>query len=482
VAPRMRGVSQGSAVARQPFVPPPPSHERAPAGVSSHVRVPGRLARAMRQLDRLDGRVLLLAIGLELLIALWLLVPRAGVASAGAGFGEYAASLLAGNGYRMQVPCGQLDVARRLPLQPLFLAAVGWLGGGLWSAVLARGALLAALCGLSISRFAAERGVRWWQSRHWTLLLAVLCACPMFAKHLSQLSYEEGWSIVLVPCLLVAGMAVVDPSPNAARSRGAWSLALGVLAAAIFLLKSTYLPLHLCACAALAWACLRHRSALAGIGLLLGACAPLGWLAFVHARTGQLSLGSSWDGENLYRGLCEACARVSPTHSLDRLFDTPLLSTPSGPVTTDVLPPRCAFHDEWSWHAAYRERALAAAQSSGSGTLGYLARKLGVVFLEVRPVPHLGAGGWPRLLTVLPSFVLARGALAIALVQGFRQRAELRRLTPPLFFGAAVLLASIAPLIVGFAYDRHTLVVLVTGLFFAAAITTMLQAGAASER
>lgn len=484
MARRLPAVSQASAPARQPVTPlaapAPPSDDLALAGATSHVRVPGRLVRGFRRLARLDGRVLLGAIALQVLLALWLLVPRAGVAAAGAGFGEYAASLMAGNGYRMEVPCGQLDVARRMPLQPAFLALVGLLGGGAWSAVSSRAVLLAAVSLLVISRFASERGVRWRMGSPWTAALAVLALCPMFAKHLSQLGYEEGWSIVLVPCLLVAGVAVVDPSPVAARSRGNWSLTLAGLAAAVFLLKSAHLPLHLCACAALGWACWRHRSPLAGLSLLLAACAPLGWAAFVLVRTGQLGLGSSWDGENLYRGLCAACARVYPTHSLDRLFDTPLLMTPSGPVVAEVLPPRCAFHGEWSWHGHYRDRALAAARGDSVGLLAYLAKKLGVLLLEVRPVPLLAAGGLARWLIVVPSFVLARCALALALVLGWRRRAELRRLTPALVFGAAALLACCLPLLLGFAYDRHTLVVLVAGLFFAAAIATMTRGASAS--
>lgn len=475
MARRLRAVSQGSAAQRQPFAPPAPSSsDSARDGAASHVRAPGRLARTLARLARVDGRVFAALIALEVLVALVLLVPRSDVAATGAGFGDVAAALLRGDGYGMRVPCGQFDVARRLPLAPVFLAAVGLLGGGAWSAVLLRGALLASLAGLTLSRFCAARGQRCWQNPVWTALLALLACCPMFAKHLSQLSYEEGWSLVLVPCLLVAGVAVLDTSATASRSRGAWGLALGALAAALFSLKSTYLPLHLCACAALAWAALRRRSRWSGLGLLLALCAPLAWGSFVWARTGQFSVGSSWDGENLFRGFCQACALVYPSQSLDRLFDTAVLATPSGPVHAEALPGRCAFTGEWAWDAFYRQRALADAGAPGIGA--YLGKKLGVLLFEVRPVPWVGNGGALRSALVLVSFVLARAALGLALVLGWRWRRALRRQPSVLVFGGAALAALAAPLLVGFAYDRHTFVLLVAAAALAAAIATVIHA------
>ncbi len=470
-------MTHGQSAARHPYAQPDLLAPELPAtGVSSRVRPKRHVGRGAALLRGcLDGRVLTLVIVLEVLVASYLLVPRSGVAAAGAGFGEYAASLAAGTGYRMQLPCGQLDVARRMPLQPVFLAAVALLGGGAWSAVVIKLVLLVGVAGISIARFAAERGRVWWRSPPWMALLAVLALCPMFAKHLSQLGYEEGWSIVLVPCLLVAGLAVLDPSPAARRSRPAWCFWFGALAAGLFLLKSAYLPLHLCACAALGWVWLGHGERRAGWALLLALAAPLGWSAFVFVRSGHASLGTSWDGENLFRGFCEACTRVYPSHSLDRLFDTPVIATPSGAVYTEALPARCDFPDEWAWDAHYRSRALAAAGSSAPGLAGYWLQKLAVVLVEVRPVPLLGAGGALRALLVASSFVLARGAIVLALVFGWRRRAELRRFAPGLVFASAALLALVAPLLVAFAYDRHTFVVLVAILFLAASIATMIH-------
>jgi hypothetical protein len=417
---------------------------------------------------RLDGRWLVALIALEVVAYLMLLVPRAAVDTAGAGIGEYAASLATGQGYAMTLPCGQLDHARRMPLAPAFLALVRLAGGGVWAAVLAR---LALLLGLLVLAIASRRPrERWWQQPVWTLPLLLLAAAPLFAKHLGQLGYEEGFSIALVPSLVLLGMSVLDPSP-AEPSR--WiDVGFGALLGAVFLLKSAHAPLWLVGAAALLWAALRRRRRSAWAGLLLALAAPMAWMVYVWAATGRLDPGTSWDGENLFRGWCTACARVYPWQSLDRLFDTDAIATPRGVVRPGLLPPRCAFPNEWAWSDHYRDRALDWALAFPGEGLRYLAQKAWVVLFEVRPVPLLGALDGTRSAVVTGSFLLLRAAALAALVLGWRRRAQLARLTPCLIFGAACCAALCVPLLVAFAYDRHTVVVLVTFLWAAAGIAS----------
>ena len=93
-----------------------------------------------------------------------------------------------------------------------------------------------------------------------------------------------------------------------------------------------------------------------------------------------------------------------------------------------------------------------------------------VVLLEVRPVPGVGASDPLRALVVVQSFLVLRGAGLVALVIGWRRRATLARATPSLLFAAGASLALCVPLIVGFAYDRHSVVVIVAFLFLATGI------------
>jgi hypothetical protein len=418
----------------------------------------------------LDGRWCIALIALEVLTALVLLVPRAEVASAGAGLGEYAASLAAGRGYVMDVPCGQIDHVRRMPLAPIFLAGVSLLGGGLWAAVVARLGLLLTLLVWLVARFARAHGPSWWRSPAWVGLFAVLAASPVFAKHLAQTGYEEGFSLLLIPCLLLAGLGTLDTSPGADARRAFWCIALGALLGAVFLVKSGYVPLHGVGCVALVWAGLRHRQRSAWIGLMVALAAPLAWGAFVLRASGRLSLGTSWDGENLFRGWCDAGYRIYPWQSLDRLFDTAWITTPGGAVPAPPTPPRCAFPSEWAWSDHYRDRALAwATRTPASGALFAMQKAL-VVSFEVRPVPGVGASDPSRLLVVVLSFLVLRGASLVALVIGWRRRAALARATPSLLFALGASLALCAPLIIGFAYDRHSVVVIVAVLFLATGI------------
>jgi hypothetical protein len=418
---------------------------------------------------RIDARWLVALIALEVIVYLVLFVPRAGVDTAGAGLGEYAASLAAGHGYVLPLPCGQLDHARRMPLAPAFLAAVALAGGGVWAAVLVR---LGLLLGLLVAAIASScrPGERWWQQPVWALLLALLAATPLFAKHLGQLGYEEGFSIVLVPSLVLLGLSVLDPP---SERRGGWvHVGFGALLGAVFLVKSGLAPLWLVGCATLAWAAFVRRRASAWMGLLFALAAPLAWMAFVFAATGRVDPGTSWDGENLFRGWCAACARIYPWQSLDRLFDTGEIATPDGLVRAALAPPRCAFPSEWAWSDHYRDRALEWMAAAPGEAMRFLLHKLWVVLLELRPVPLVGGLDITRSAVVIGSFVVLRGAALGALVLGWRCRARLACFTRFWGFGAACCAALCVPLLVGFVYDRHSAVVLVAFLCAAAGVAS----------
>jgi hypothetical protein len=198
--------------------------------------------------------------------------------------------------------------------------------------------------------------------------------------------------------------------------------------------------------------------------------APLAWGAFVLRASGRLSLGTSWDGENLFRGWCDAGSRIYPWQSLDRLFDTPSIAIPSGAVPAPHAPPRCAFPNEWAWSDHYRDRALAWAVESPVRAARYALQKALIVLLEVRPVPWLGASEPARAFVVVLSFLVLRGAALVALAIGWRRRAALAQAVPSLMFAAGACAALCVPLIVGFAYDRHSVGVLIAFLFLATGI------------
>lgn len=404
----------------------------------------------------------------------------------------------------MALPCGQVDHARRMPLAPWLFAVVAWAGGGVWAAVLARLMLLlgvlVAVLGLDMSSTSAPgtpaalapdkrsavsspgtsdipaaldaRAERpWWRSRCWTLVLALLAASPLFAKHLGELGYEEGFSLVLVPASMVVGLGVVDMrGPARSETRAGRDVMFGVLLGAVFLVKSAYLLLWGVGALALVWVALRQRRRSAWLGLLLALSAPIGWMVFVQGATGRVSLGTSWDGENLFRGWCAECSRVYPWQSLDRLFDSELITTSLESVRAPYAPPRCSFAGEWAWSDHYRDRALAWALRAPGEALVYLLRKAWVVLVEVRPVPLIGGLDVARALVVVGSTLVLRCAALVALVLAWRERARLAGLAPLVVFGLAGCAALCAPLLVAFAYDRHSVVVLVAFLFVAAGI------------
>jgi hypothetical protein len=278
---------------------------------------------------------------------------------------------------------------------------------------------------------------------------------------------------VLVPSVVLVGLSVLDAPANAPRR--SVDAGFGALLGAVFLVKSGLAPLWFVGFAALAWVAARRRRASACVGLLLALAAPLGWMAFVFMATGRIDPGTSWDGENLFRGWCEACSRVYPWQSLDRLFDTPAIATPDGLVPAPAVAPRCAFPSEWAWSDHYRARAFEWAAAAPRQAAGFLLQKAWVVLFEVRPVPRVGRLDAVRLAVVSASFLLLRAAALGGLVLGWRERARLACFTPHAAFGAACCGALCVPLLAGFAYDRHGIVVLVSFLCAVAGIASRVR-------
>jgi hypothetical protein len=150
-------------------------------------------------------------------------------------------------------------------------------------------------------------------------------------------------------------------------------------------------------------------------------------------------------------------------------------------VRAALAPPRCAFPSEWAWSDHYRDRALAWMAAAPGEAMRFLLHKSWVVLLEVRPVPLVGGLDVTRSAVVIGSFAVLRAAALGALVLGWRCRAALGRLRRFWLFGAACCAALCVPLLVGFAYDRHSVVVLVAFLCAAAGVASRVVLDEKSE-
>jgi len=436
-------------------------------------------------------RALLVLLLLEALALAFMRIPTASVTEAGFGFGPYVEGMMGGHGYSAVGDCGQREWATRMPLVPWLLFAVGALGGSLRSASVLKSLVLVGVFALTLSRFQRWFGDDTRSRQTWAAILASWAAMPAVAKHLSEVSYEEGCAILLVPTLLLCLVALW--AAPAHRRLDGWLVTTGALLTALYLLKSSYLPfifIGFCLLCGRVFSIERGAGALQrGAGALqrsagalavtLALLGPALWIAHTHGKTGQARLGTSFDGANLYRGMNRQALLVYPEHSLDVLFTG----------TSDLLqalgirraPDRCSFRDEWAYDAHLREEASRFVWDAPGEAARLALRKLWVVAFEVRPVPHQPADRRTAFVLNSASFVIGRAMLVVLtllLLRKLRCRASERRPVRDPTGLAVVLLAAglVVPLLLGFAYDRHTLVLLVSLMTLLGAVHSALGA------
>lgn len=402
--------------------------------------------------QRLDSRLLAAAVLVEVLVALWFLGSRGEAHDVGFGFAPYVRSLIADRGYVAEVCEGtQLDFLSRMPFLPLFLASMGKLGMSLLAATFVKSVLLLGLLLMVLRRFCVTLSCDWRRSALVKMLLLLFLFTPLSAKHLSQLHYEESVSVLLLPLMMITAVAVAGGKAFQSTRRF-WTFAFVGSLGMLYLLKSSYRPLFCVGALGLFYS--EWRRPQRDVAVCILACAfPVGWGLFSFFTTGTFQFGSSWDGENLYRGLSEGGLKLYPWVSLDRLMDSGVVETPAGQVSIEQVAGRCAFQDELSWSAHFAKRARHFATTEKALAADFLLKKAHVVFLDVRPTPRTEEPGGIKELIVMGSMLISRAGLAaVAAWTAVRWR-HLDLFS--LIFVIALAAALTCPLLVGFAYDRH---------------------------
>jgi hypothetical protein len=203
--------------------------------------------------------------------------------------------------------------------------------------------------------------------------------------------------------------------------------------------------------------------------LIVGLAPLLGWGLYCLAVTGEFRIGSSYDGENLFRGSNDAAYLIYPPGNLDRIFrDTRIVIE----GTAIDLPPRPhppVFDNEWRRSDWYAMLALRWIEDNPLKFVEMTARKFFVMFGEIRSTP-LNCDGdsrySPYYLAGIPWMIFAR---LIFLRNIMVSLGPLRRHLDQRVLVALVGLCAFysVPYLVGFAYERHVApLVLPTVLFF----------------
>jgi hypothetical protein len=200
-----------------------------------------------------------------------------------------------------------------------------------------------------------------------------------------------------------------------------------------------------------------------GLGLIaLALAAPLSWLTHNFTTSGRLSVMSSYDGENMFRGWNVHTLDLYPQCSLDMLFE-PIRICMDKPIDLPVELGRPGFASEWAWNDAYKKRAMDWITEKPAAALKTLGVKAYNVLVTPRLVPYRLTDGLKEKSRSTAEEVIATAWLAIGRVL------ELLGLALSVFLllrgdmaarrvaAASLLLTTsyAAPYILGFGYERH---------------------------
>jgi hypothetical protein len=396
------------------------------------------------------------------------------------GFGP-AAHAVATTGSMVACPPLFLDLpglecafAERMPLMPyIFAAAIKLVGDSALRLAILKTALLDLLLLYFLWRWLVIIGA----DRFTLMLIALVFVGPQFMLHSFSPHYEEGFLIQLLALLLIIQFAYVWGRENE-LARWAQLPVYIAVSAAIYLLKSSMILVF-------AWSfvflitLMRLRTPVR-LAAAVAMCLPLLlWGGFVKHMTGRFAIGTSIDGWNLLLGNNSATLDFYPRYTVDilhgdgpielegRMIDRVKLADLDPQLEQEV------WTNEWQANDAYRNIAIAWALGHVSEELRLVAWKLEVFFLDVRnnsivpghdkpPVVALVAGmGWMAAMRVIMWSAIATAALAV-------WRGTVMRSAGLCFLTLLVLYA--APCIVGYAYERHVVpIMLLAALFLASA-------------
>jgi hypothetical protein len=198
--------------------------------------------------------------------------------------------------------------------------------------------------------------------------LGLALLMPRWILNAFELSVEEGYMMTTL-ALLVA-MLWFPPKLESRGKIATWGFALGLLAVVLLFCKNSMV--YWAAVVPFLFA-LQARSITALLSTLFVVLSGFALLCiFNHQVSGRFTVGSSWEGWNLYKGNNPYTAKLYPTYNLDNLDYM-------GLVVADR-----PLHDEWDYNDYFKKKAVAFIRENPGQFLELSMRKTWVFYIEVR--------------------------------------------------------------------------------------------------
>ena len=409
----------------------------------------------------------------EAIASVFLIVPPSGTLfNLSFGYGPYMKQMLT-VGQFADCSHAVCDRATKMPFAIMLMSLLGTISQSeVWVAVM-KTLLFAFVTILGCSAI-------WAQQRRayprvffaWVIVLIALLLSLPAAKHIGQITYEEGYSIPLLfmlglmAPLLNSNRLSVDIKDRYAKA----SLALG---AALYLIKPALLLIFIWTMLAVVWLIVRRGRRSLVLALILALMVPVSWGSYCWIATGRFSVTTSLVGEDMRRAANSDSVKIYPISEVDRVFDTPVVVLPDGVhVAISPKPVRIDFPNEWTWSDYNRGQAQAwVAGHPGEWAL-FVEKKIHNYFFSFTKTPEqVGATPLPvSRMTVVQNMaisfwlVIGRTLALLFAVLWIRRWRNVPEDRIQLLFVLGLNAAYLAPCLVGYNYERHVTTGLVLAL------------------
>jgi hypothetical protein len=301
-------------------------------------------------------------------------------------FGPYLKSLYDGKGFAGCDTYG-CDYSSRMPGLPYFLLAIS----GLTTSMRVAAAIKVVLLSIMVY-FACRAPSKRLTTRtpmHLVFYAAVsifIVFSPNLIKHTSAMNYEEGYNIELLAVTTLCVMTLLlMPKLEAGWVRYVVPI---VTASLCYLFKSSMILVWLSVSAIVLYVALTSgRKWLAVALLALAVVSPLSWLAHNYATGHRLSVMSSYDGENMFRGWNAHTLDIYPQCTLDVLFE-PIDVCMGKKMDYPKEVGRSDYATEWDWNDGYKKRATDWIVQNPLAAIKTLGVKFYTVAASVRLAPY----------------------------------------------------------------------------------------------
>ena len=406
--------------------------------------------------------LLLIMVGLKV-VAIYIYVPAAAtLLDVGFGFAPYVQSLIT-NGHFAACDYSACDYARRMPGLPYFFFFSSFFTDNLRTAALIKAVTLTCLLWLSYKNVAGYFSAQPVMLRRILFaLVAFLALSPNLVKHAAMVDYEEGYLVELLAATATSTMFLVASN---FRISSAPRYAAPIIAASIaYLFKSSMVVIWIVVPSLvvyLAFTATRRKLASGLIALALAA--PGGWLLHNWTHGGKVTIMSSYDGENAFRGWNAHTLDLYPECTLDLLF-RPITTCGARIMQFPAEPRRSDFATEWAWNEHYAQHSVDWVINHPTDARQLLGLKLQTVFLSFRTVPYFRVSDGPNdtarstIEDTLSGIWLFLGRmlqvawLAVIGVLMCRGDSQARRVA---FTSLIIPLGYALPYVLGFGYERH---------------------------